>query len=463
MVRIRLVPWCLLLAGCTVGPDYRAPDLAVPAGWNTAPPQAAAAPSADLAHWWTRFDDPQLTSLVDRAFRSNLDLRIAAARVREARGLRGVVAADRAPSVDATAQGAGSVGDAPRFSNFLVALDALWEIDVFGGVRRSVEAADAEIGAAEEERRAAALGLAGAVAAAYIELRGLQQRIIAVRANLAAQQETRELTEAQRRVGLASDLDVERGRAQVATTAAELPPLESAVDEGIHRLGVLLGEPPASLFGELAAAAPIPSAPPELVVGVPADLLRRRPDLRRAERELAAATARIGEAKADLYPRFTLTGSIGLRSEDLKDLVKGKGGFAAVGPNITWPVFAGGRILANVDVQSAREEQALARYERTLYDALEEVESSLVRHAREQVRRRDLKEATEANREAVELARRLHAAGLANFLDVLVAQRALLESESRLVESETAVSASLVAVYVGLGGGWDAVEEVSLR
>jgi NodT family efflux transporter outer membrane factor (OMF) lipoprotein len=249
----------------------------------------------------------------------------------------------------------------------------------------------------------------------------------------------------------------------VATTAAELPPLETAVDQNVHRLGVLLGEPPASLFEELTAAAPIPSAPPELVVGVPADLLRRRPDLRRAERELAAATARIGEAKADLYPRFTLTGSIGLRSEDLKDLVKGKGGFAAIGPNIIWPVFAGGRIVANIDVQNAREEQALARYERTLHDALEEVENSLVRHAREQVRRRDLKEAAEANREAVELARRLHAAGLADFLDVLVAQRALLESESRLVESETAVSASLVAVYIALGGGWDAAEEVSLQ
>lgn len=463
MFRTCLLALLLILSGCTVGPDYRPPELAVPAAWNQAAAEAAVDPSFDLHLWWTRFNDADLTSLVERAVRSNVDLRVAEARVREVRALRGVVAADRLPQVEAVAEGSAATGEVPRFSNFLAALDALWEIDVFGGVRRSVEAADADVEAAQEERHAAALGLSGAVAATYIELRGLQQRIASVRANLAAQRETRELTEAQQRVGLASDLDVERARAQVATTASELPPLEAAVGESMHRLAVLVGEPPATLVDELTAAAPIPSAPADLLVGVPADLLRRRPDLRRAERELAASTARIGEAKADLYPRFTLTGSIGLRSEDLKDLVKGNGGFAAVGPNVVWPIFAGGRILANVEVQNARQEQALARYESTLLGALEEVENALVRHAREQVRRRDLTEATDANREATDLARRLHAAGLADFLDVLVAQRALLESESRLLESETAVSTSLVGIYVALGGGWDSAEQMSLR
>jgi NodT family efflux transporter outer membrane factor (OMF) lipoprotein len=321
-----------------------------------------------------------------------------------------------------------------------------------------VEAAEADLEASTDDWQAVLLELTGAVAATYIELRGLQGRIAAVHGNLAAQRETRALTQAQRDVGLASDLDVERVRALVAASAAELPPLQTALSESVHRLGVLLGEPPADLGVELAETRPIPSAPPEVLVGVPAELLRRRPDLGRAERELAAATARIGEATADLYPKFTLTGSVGLRSEDVKDLLSGRYNFAAIGPSIIWPIFAGGRIVSNIEVQNARTEAALARYEQTLLLALEQVENALVRYAREQVRRGELLDAYDANREAAVLARRLHANGLIEFLDVLVAERSLLESEDRLVASETAVSSSLVTLYVALGGGWEAAE-----
>jgi outer membrane protein TolC len=195
---------------------------------------------------------------------------------------------------------------------------------------------------------------------------------------------------------------------------------------------------------------------------VPADLLRRRPDLARAERELAAATARIGEATAEMYPRFTLVGSVGLRSEDIAKLVTGGGEFASIGPSITWPVFASGRIRANVRATDARQEQALARYELTLLSALEEAENSFDRHAREQLRRRSLEAAVASNREAVELARQLYANGLGGFLDVLIAERSLLETESQLVDSETAVSTSLVQVYVALGGGWQQAEALRL-
>jgi NodT family efflux transporter outer membrane factor (OMF) lipoprotein len=459
-VRRFILVLAVMVAGCTVGPDYQTPSLPVPPEWSGVPLDAQGDADAELAAWWERFGDPQLTELVDRAVRGNLDLRIAEARVREARALRGVTSARLWPALDALAVANPAAGAEPGL--FLAALDALWEIDVFGGVRRSVEAADADWEASIEARRAIILDLTGAVAATYIEIRGLQGRIAAVRGNLAAQRETRGLTEAQRNVGLASDLDVERARALVAATAAELPPLETALSANRYRLAVLLGEQPAALDAELGELGEIPSAPAEVMAGVPADLLRRRPDLGRAERELAAATARIGEATADLYPRFTLTGSVGLRSEDVKDLLQGRYNFAAIGPNVIWPIFAGGRIVYNIEAQNAREQQAFARYQQTLLRALEEVQTALVRYAREQVRRAELREAVDANREAAVLARRLHANGLIEFLDVLVAERSLLESEDRLVASETAVSTSLVALYVSLGGGWRAAETIAL-
>lgn len=428
----------------------------MPGAWSGAPPENQLDPGAELAVWWERFGDPELSDLIRRAVDNNRDLQVADARVREARARRGVTAARLWPMLDAIGTASPAWGAVP--SLFLGALDAFWEIDVFGGVRRSVEAAEADYEASIEEQRAVILALTGAVAATYIELRGLQGRIQAVLGNLAAQRETRALTQAQRDVGLASDLDVERARALVATSASELPLLQTAASASVHRLGVLLGEPPEALTFELETSAPIPTAPSEVLVGLPVDLLRRRPDLGRAERELAAATARIGEAKADLYPRFTLTGSVGLRSEDVKNLMTGSYDFASIGPNVIWPIFAGGRIMANIDVQEARTEAALARYEQTLLLALEDVENALVRYAREQVRRSELLEAVDANREAAVLARRLHASGLIEFLDVLVAERSLLESEDRLLASETAVSTSLVSLYVALGGGWQAAE-----
>lgn len=460
---VRLLALLLAVSsGCAVGPDYRRPDLATPAAWhaeNAAAPSLAD-PDAALAAWWERFGDARLSAFVERAARESVELRLADARVQELLALRGVAGASLWPELDAAALATVKAGNAP--SSSLAALSALWELDVFGGLRRGVEAADADVGAAIEGRRALLLALVGSVATTYVELRGLESQIATVRRNLAAQAETRSLTEAQRQAGLASDLDVDRARALVSVTASEIPPLENARTVAQNRLTVLLGAAPGSLDAELGDPAPIPSAPAELVVGVPADLLRRRPDLARAERELAAATARIGEATAELYPRFALVGSVGLRASDIAKLVSGSGAFASIGPSITWPVFAAGRISSNVAASDAREQQALARYELALLGALEEVENSLDRHAREQIRRLDLRDAVAASRDAVELARLLYANGVGGFLDVLVAERSLLETESRLVESETAVSTSLVAVYVALGGGWEQAEALRL-
>jgi NodT family efflux transporter outer membrane factor (OMF) lipoprotein len=475
--RIFVLAGVLAVAGCTVGPSYRPPELGAPAAWKEAPAKAATAVTTTTSEWWAAFSDPTLDRLVEHALASNLDLERAVARVREARALRGVAGAALWPSLDARAEydhregstGSGGAGSGEATTGesgsgggasdiFLGALDALWEIDLFGGARRSVEAADADAAAAVEARREIALAVAGEVAETYVELRGSQRSLRAVRGNLALQEETLGITEARVRAGLASGLDAERARAQVRTTAAELAPLEAAVQSAVHRLGVLVGEGPAALAGELEAAAPIPVPRAAMPPGVPADLLRRRPDLRRAERELAAATARIGEAEADLYPRLTLTGSLGLRSEDVKRLVEGGSSFSSVGPSVVWPVFAAGRIRANVEVQEARREQALAGYRQALLLALEDVENALARHLREQSRRRDLAGAVTSSRGAAALARRLYANGLSDFLDVLDAERSLLESESRLVESETAVATSRIALHVALGGGWEAAE-----
>lgn len=451
---------CLVLAACAVGPDYRSPDLTLPPSWAGAEAAAEVDPSLTLAAWWERFQDPLLTSLVERAVRANHDVRIASARLREARALEGVAGADRWPALGSGAEATGGTGREP--SEVLGVLSLFYEIDVFGRVRRALEAARGDRDAALEDRRAVLLGVVADVATSYVRLRGLQYGLATVRRNLDTQRETLDLTEAQRRVGLASDLEVQRARALSANTAALVPPLEAALAATQHRLAVLAGEPPASLLAELAPEGPIPSAPAELLVGVPADLLRRRPDVARSERELAAATARIGEAKAELYPRFTLVGSVGLRSQDVAEMVGGSG-FGTLGPSVEWPIFAGGRIVANVEARGAREEQARARYEQAVLVALEEVESSLALHAREQVRRRELRAAVEAQREATQLARRLYFNGLAPFLEVLDAERSLLASESLLAESETAVTNSLVAIYVALGGGWERAEELALR
>jgi NodT family efflux transporter outer membrane factor (OMF) lipoprotein len=348
----------LAAVSCAVGPDYARPDLAAPTAWAEAGPGPAGDTEAALAAWWERFADPELTALVERAARDSLEIEIAAARVAEARALRRVAGSEQLPAL--VLVGEATEGTARTGDMVFGALELLFEIDVWGRVRRSVEAARADEAAALEDRRAVTLAVVAEVATAYVEVRGLQNELRMVRQNLDAQRETLELTEAQAFVGLASDLDARRVRALTANTAAELPPLEADLAAAKYRLEVLLGEPPRALAAELDAEAPIPSAPAELLIGVPADLLRRRPDVRRAERELAAETARIGAARAELLPRFTLVGSIGLRSEDAAEIAGGKG-FGSIGPSVEWPIFAGGRILANVAAQDARTAQAAAR------------------------------------------------------------------------------------------------------
>jgi NodT family efflux transporter outer membrane factor (OMF) lipoprotein len=458
-----------LLAGCTAGPDYRPPRVAVPGSWAESASPGGTAPAAGtaepprLADWWKTLRDPILDRLIERAVRSNPDLRMAQARVREARARRGVVEADRLPAVDA----AGSYersrpsrtvsgGSGPSGGLYQAGFDASWEIDLFGGVRREIEAADADVGAAVEDRRDALVSLLAEVARDYVDLRGAQRRASIARSSLQAQRETLGITRTRLAAGLATDLDVARAEAQVQTTASQVPALEAAARRSIHLLSVLLAAEPGALAGELGAEAPIPVAPASVPVGLPSDLLRRRPDVRRAERRLAAATARIGAATADLFPRFSLTGSFGLESGNSGSLADRDSRFWSVGPAVRWPLLDFGKVRSNIAVQDALEEQAAVEYERTILSSLREVEDGLVSFAREQDRRAALAAAVESNRRAVGLADSLYRQGSTDFLSVLQVERDLFQSQDALAQSDGAVTSGLVALYKALGGGWEA-------
>jgi NodT family efflux transporter outer membrane factor (OMF) lipoprotein len=459
----------LALSACAVGPDYEKPNPALPGQWSEK--QSALDPATSrvttrtspVEQWWKTFRDDELTALIDRAAASNLDLKLAESRVREARGFQGIATGALLPSVNAGAGYSRNRGSenvplpgAGRQSNFYQAgFDAAWELDVFGGIRRGVEAAEADVQAGVEARRDVLVTLLAEVARNYIEVRGLQGQIAIARQNLDAQKKTLELTQARFQAGRAAELDVVRAQAQVSTTASLIPVLESQRLQATHRLGVLLGREPGSLRDELVAAAAIPAPPPEVPVGLPSELLRRRPDLRRAERELAASTARIGVATAELYPKFSLTGVFALESINASDFAKWGSRAWSVGPTIQWSIFQGGRIRAQIEVTNARQEQAAILYERSILVALQEVEDALVAYAKEQAHRAELSDAVTANVKAVDLASQRYTQGLVDFLSVLDAQRSLYVSQDALVQSERRISEFLVALYKALGGGWE--------
>jgi len=459
--------WLLLAAvlGCTVGPTYQRPDIAVPQQWIHADQPGLSAGVVEVLQWRQTLKDPMLDALIERAVHTNLDLRMAAARVREARALRGVAAADQFPTVTLSSAYARNRlsanvtttprSIAPEYDLFQSGFDASWELDLFGRTRRTVEAASADLAATEDNRRDVLVTLLAEVTRNYVDVRGFQQRLDITRDNIRTQQQTVELTAARFAAGLSSELDVAQARANLATTESQVPVLASSLTQAMHRLSVLLGKPPGALLGELARVQPIPLGPESVPIGLPSGLLRRRPDVRRAEQELAAATARIGVATADLFPRFSLLGTLDLRSNDLGSLFSAGSRAWALGPRFLWPVFDAGRIRANIEVQTARQETALARYKRAVLVALEDVENALVAFAQERLRHCSLAEAVAANRRAVALSMELYTRGVGDFLSVLESQRSLFGSEDQLVQSERAVVANLISVYKALGGGWE--------
>jgi multidrug efflux system outer membrane protein len=469
----------LTLAGCAVGPDYTTKPAKTSESFAAASeaqkpeaqaveskPVAEAIAPGELARWWGAFGDPLLDSLIERAVVNNHDLRAAAARVREARALRGeqrsryfpeVVAGGSATRnrISENTEGGQFGPGGEEYSLYEVGLDASWEIDVFGGVRRGNEAADAELSAAVEDRRDVLVTLLAEVARNYTELRGFQQRIALSERTIQAQQETVALTQSRFDAGIASELEVAQAKTQLAARQAQLPPLRSGLMAATHRLGVLLGQEPTALLAELTPLSAIPTPPDRIPVGLPSDLLRRRPDIRRAERQLAAATARIGVETSELFPKFAINGGIAYESAQIGDLFKGGSEAWSFGPSFRWNIFNAGRVRSRIEAANAQEEQAIIYYERTVLTSLEETENALTDLVQEQYRRQALREATEASRRSVSLAEFRYTSGIGDFLNVLESQRALYLAEDELVASEASVTRSLIALYKALGGGWD--------
>ena len=459
------VAFLLGLAGCAVGPDYRPPAVMVPHAWGQGDQPGVALAPANLTAWWRGFHDPVLDRLMDRAIANNLDLKVALANVREARALRGIAAADEVPTIDASGTYARlrdtenvrplPPGFDPGHHFFQVGLDASWEIDLWGRIRRAVEAADATLDAAEDNRRDVLVIVLAEVARNLVAVRTAQQRLIIAQNNIQSQREVVDLTRARFDAGLGTEVDVAQARTVLATTEAQVPALEVARDQPIHRLAVLVGEAPATVLEELRRVDRIPGAPPSVPIGLPSDLLRRRPDVRRAERELAAATARIGVATADLFPRVSLTGTLGVAAIDAAKTFTGGSRFSSIGPEVVWPIFAGGRIRAGIRVQEAHQEAALARYDQTVLAALEETENALIAYGNEHARQQRLAEAVEASQIALTLSRELYLRGLADFLTVLDNERSVYAAEDQRVQSERTLVVSLIALYKALGGGWE--------
>jgi len=458
------------LAGCSVGPNYHPAKVALPSTWTELGPGGTTNGTPELARWWKHFQDPLLDSLIVRAVRSNYDLKAAEARLRAGRALRGAVLFEFFPTIDANA----SYTKARRSQNSLAfpvrlidtdiyqaGFDASWEIDVFGGKRRSLEAYNADLQAIDEDRRNVLVSLVSEVARNYIEWRSTQQRLALARKNLGTQRETLEITQQRSRAGLASDLEVSQAQAVLAGTRSQVPTLETLAKQFLHRLGVLLGESPGALQGELEKDAPIPPSPPEVPAGLPSDLLRRRPDGRSSERQLAAATARRGVATAELFPKFSLTGVAGFQSLSTGNLIAPQSEFWSFGPSVNWRLFEYPRLRAQIRAQTARQEQVLAQFQQTVLTSLEEVENALVAYANEKERFLALTEAVAANRRALDLANQVYTGGLGDFLNVLIATRTLSEGEDALAQSQGAVSLNLVALYKALGGGWE--EETAAR
>jgi len=455
------------------------------------------------AEWWTRFNDPALTSLVRRIAAGNLDVRAATARLAQSRAQRGITAADQFPQLNGNASytrerqsrqgvisifggsGGAGTGTAGTQSNglggrqggipstvplapfdlFQGGFDASWELDLWGRVRRAVESANASLEASTEAQRAQLLSSIAEVARDYVQLRGTQETLRITRDNLSTAEQSAKLTTERVRAGLATDLDVANARAQLESTAANIPQLEQQEAQTINAIGLLLGMPPAALQSELSPRKPVPPVPPRVPVGLPSELARRRPDIRQAEAQLHAATADIGLAKADFYPRLTLSGSVALQALQVKNL-----GFSAntysFGPSLTIPIFEGGRLRRTVELREAQQQEAAINYQKTVLQAFTDVDNALIAYAAEQRRRSRLAEQAVQSRRALNLAQSRFRQGVSDFLEVLTAQRTVLAAEQQLSDSTATVSANLVALYKALGGGWEAdlpVKDAALR
>lgn len=453
-----------LLSACAVGPDYKAPATDVGPAFSNATNPEFSAKDVEVA-WWKLFDDKDLTELVDQAVLHNRDLQAARANLREARALYLESGLNLAPIVTSHANYTDQKRSAAALNNrafaprelklWNVGFDAFWEVDFFGRVRRNVEASSDEVDAQEASLRDLGVSLIAEVARNYFELRGLQNQLATAVKNAENQTQTLEITQVRLEGGRGTELDTSRASAQLDSTRATIPPLESAIRQAMHRLSVLTGQLPGALTEKLSQPAPLPKLPKTIHIGQPAELLRRRPDIRIAERALAAATARIGVATADLFPRVTFVGTIALEASTLSGIGAAASDTYSAGPRISWAALDLGRVYARIKAADARAEANLAQYEQTVLNALEETENALVNYNRERSRRELLASAAKASIRAHELAHLRFAEGVSDFLTVLDAELRLLQDQDQLARSETATATALAALYKALGGGWE--------
>jgi len=450
----------LWLSSCAVGPDYKQPEVKVEQKFEGAAPETYTTDAEAVAQFWTQFSDNTLNTLVTDSLQSNHDLRIALSRFSEARALRRESRFDLAPTITASAGWTGQRFPEPQRQFFGdvnlydAGFDAFWELDFFGRIRRNIQANTAELQSAEASLRDAQVMVISEVARTYFELRGQQSQLAVAKRNVENQRATLDLTNARLEAGRGTELDTSRAQAQLSNTLGTIAPLEAAVARSIHSLSVLTGREPTALTATLTPPEELPPIPELVAVGNPADLLRRRPDIRASERTLAADTARIGVAVADLFPQVTFTGNIAFQATTLSGLGDANSGSHIFTPGITWAAFDLGRVRARIAGARARTEGSLAFYEQTVLRALQETEDALVTHARSRERLMHMVDSARASETAARLARVRFNGGMVDFLEVLDAERTQLEAEDSLAQSRTDTATSLIAVYKALGGGW---------
>ncbi|MDR5800109.1 efflux transporter outer membrane subunit [Caballeronia sp. LZ001] len=493
----RWIPFVAFLSACTVGPNFQRPALQTPAPWpetqsTSEANRSVAVPEPVDPQWWNSFGDPVLTELVTRAMDSNLDIKVAAARLLESRAQLGQTKADELPTLNGNASytrelqsadgvigllggGGSSATDTnglggrqggvptssaaqnalPPFNLYQYGFDASWELDLWGRVRRTTESASATVEAQNEARHDAIVSTAAEVARDYLNLRGTQEKLRITRENLAFAERTVQLTEERAKHGLATDLDVANAQSQAESNAADIPQEEQQEAKLINAIGVLLGEYPQALAAKLSPPSTVPMAPPRVPVGLSSELAHRRPDIREAEAQLHAATASIGAAKADFFPKITLSGSVAIQATQFTNLGSWGARSYSAGPSLSLPIFEGGRLRATLALREAQQQEAAITYRKTVLSAFQEVDDALTGFAAEQRRRDRLEASVQASKRALDIANKRYIRGLSNYLDVLTAQKALLTAEQQWVDSTATVSTNLVALYKALGGGWD--------
>ncbi len=473
LAALTLATICTALTGCMVGPSIRAPKTTMPAHWAKsaqfhptttaaatmpAPISKVTSAPAHLAQWWTNFHDPELTLLINRAARGNLTLQEATQQIIESREIRDAASANLGPFVT----GVGSYQHSGNFRHsgsnlYQAGFDATWELDFFGQVRRGIQADNANYRAAIENQRGVWLTLLSELADDYMTLRGVQRQIAVTVANLKTQRHTVVILQQQIGGGMGTSLALANASAQLATTESQLPELRIQEKQLFYALSILIGQPPQALEKQLSVPRPIPAIPPVVPIGLPSKLLLRRPDVRQAEEQYAAATANVGVAEGNLFPQFTMNGNLGFAASDAAKWFDASSLTYGIGPNVSWSILNWGQVQSNIHLQKAIRIQAFLNYRQTVLQALDDVNSALAAYTREQQHEKLLVEAVAQNQKAVNYSTQLYANGLTDFLNVLSAQEALFTSQDALVQSQSAVCTDLVALYKALGGGWESV------